>query len=621
MVAAMSTHATLSDPLASAWKFDPRRHARSLYWRGWGVTQIADEFALHGVTNDQGKPIPRPTIDSWRQRDKWDEAPSIKKIEDGLEIRLLTLIAKEKKTSADLVEMDALNRSIESLARVRRFEQPGGHSGDLNEKVGNRNAGPRKAPKKNHFTEEQAEELKRIFLDGCFDYQLRWWKEKDQRTRMILKSRQIGATYFFAFEALMDAIETGRNQIFLSASKAQAHQFRSYIVSFAKLVGVSLAGDPMVITSDLRPPEEAGAELHFLGTNFRTAQGRSGNFYFDEFFWVHSFEELNKVASGMATHKKWRKTYFSTPSTIAHPAYPYWTGERRNKRRKKADRIEIDVSHQALAAGSVGPDRVWRHIVNIRDADLAGCDLFDIEELEDEYAADEFANLYMCEFVDDSLSAFKFNDLIACGCDSLVEWEDFNPEAARPYGNRAVWAGYDPQSSETGDNAALVIAAPPLSEGGAFRILERHPLRGQDFEEQAGFIKAMLGRYNCTYLGVDATGVGAGVYQLLAKPGALPGCSVAKIEYSLEVKAGMIMKAQNVIRRGRLAFESSYLDIVSAFVSIKKTLTTSGRNVTFKAGRGGDDGHADIAWATMHILMNEPLDGKEKPKGTMEIIE
>src|SRR3546814_11035166 len=78
---------------------------------------------------------------------------------------------------------------------------------------------------------------------------------------MILKSRQIGATYYVAFEALIDAIETGRNQIFLSASKAQAHQFRSYIVSFAKLVGVALTGDPMLITSDLRPVEEAAAEL------------------------------------------------------------------------------------------------------------------------------------------------------------------------------------------------------------------------------------------------------------------------------------------------------------------------------------------------------------------------
>ncbi len=619
--APMTTQSPQPGAPSAMWQFDPRRHARSLYWRGWGVTQIADEFALHGVVNDKGGPIPRATIEAWKQRDRWDDAPSIRRIEDGLEIRLLTLIAKEKKTGGDYVEMDALSRQIESLAKVRRYSEPGGHAGDLNDKVANRNSGPRKKPKKNHFTAEQAEELKRIFLDGLYDYQHRWWQAKDQRTRMILKSRQIGATYYFAFEALIDAIETGRNQIFLSASKAQAHQFRSYIVSFAKLVGVALTGDPMLITSDLRPEEEAAAELHFLGTNFRTAQGRHGNFYFDEFFWVHSFEELNKVASGMATHTKWRKTYFSTPSSIAHPAHPYWTGERRNRRRKKEEQIKIDVSHAALAIGSVGPDRIWRNIVNVRDAEAGGCDLFDIAELEDEYAPDEFANLFMCDFVDDTLSAFKFNDMIACGCDSLIDWPDFNPEAARPYGYRSVWAGYDPQDSENGDNAALVIMAPPLVEGGTFRVLERHQLRGLDFEQQAEFIKAILSRYTCTYLGIDATGVGNGVYQLLAKVGAMPGCSVAKIEYSLEVKTGMIMKAQNVIRRGRLAFDSGMLDIVSAFVSIKKTLTSSGRNVTFKAGRGGTDGHADLAWAAMHVLMNEPLDGKEQPKGTMEIIE
>ena len=32
------------------WAFDPRRHARSLYWRGWGISQIADEFALQGLS-------------------------------------------------------------------------------------------------------------------------------------------------------------------------------------------------------------------------------------------------------------------------------------------------------------------------------------------------------------------------------------------------------------------------------------------------------------------------------------------------------------------------------------------------------------------------------------------
>ncbi len=386
----------LADPLTLPVE-ERVRPARSLYWRGWSLAQIAEELA-----------VKYDTVKSWARRHGWDEAPSIRKLEDCLETRLMVLICKEKKTGADYTELDALRRQIESLAKVRRYEAPGGHSGDLNDKVANRNAGEKKRAKKNHFTADQAAELKAIFLDQLYGYQEAWFAALTFRTRMILKSRQIGATYYFAFEALIDAIETGRNQIFLSASKAQAHQFRSYIVSFAKLVGVSLTGDPMLITSELRPAEEAAAELHFLGTNFRTAQGRHGNFYFDEFFWVHSFEELNKVASGMATHRKWRKTYFSTPSTIAHPAYPYWTGERRNKRRRKENRVEIDVSHAALKDGAQGPDRVWRHIVNIRDAEEAGCDLFDIEELEDEYAPDEFANLFLCDFVDDSLSAFRF---------------------------------------------------------------------------------------------------------------------------------------------------------------------------------------------------------------------
>src|SRR5690606_5135031 len=168
------------------------------------------------------------------------------------------------------------------------------------------------------------ETLVEAFRDSCFDYQLDWHRAGNMRTRMILKSRQIGATFYFAREALIDAITTGRNQIFLSASKAQAHQFKTYMQAFLnEVLGVKLTGDPIVLWNN--------AELHFLGTNYRTAQGRSGNFYFDEFFWVHGFAEINKVASGMALHKRWRKTYFSTPSSMAHPAYVYWTGERRNK--------------------------------------------------------------------------------------------------------------------------------------------------------------------------------------------------------------------------------------------------------------------------------------------------
>lgn len=592
-----------------------QRMARSLYWRGWGVTQITEELAQLGYANDDnGKAYARATVESWKQRQGWDDASFIEKIQDSAEGRINTLIWKEAKTGADYKELDALMRAAVMTAKIERYQAPGGHEGHLNDKVANRNAGEKRQAKKNHFTTEQVEQLEEIFEAELFGYQEDWWAAKDQRTRMILKSRQIGATWYFAREALLDALRGGGNQIFLSASKNQAHIFRGYIVQFAARVGVKLQGDPIVVTADTMPDGEPAAELIFLGTNARTAQGYHGNFYFDEFFWTYGFEELNKVASAMAMHKRWRRTYFSTPSTIAHQAHPYWTGERRNRRVKKADRITIDVSHASLRNGRVCEDGVWRQIVTIEDAAVRGCDLFNIDELRIEYAPDEFANLLMCQFVDDSLSAFKFNEIQRCTVDAVVDWPWFNPLAARPAGDREVWAGYDPQESADGDNAALIIALPPQGPGGKFRLMERHQLRG-DFQEQAEFILARLSRYNCTYLGIDANGVGAAVHQLLV--GKVRG--LTRIEYSLEAKTAMVMKAQHSFARQRLEFDAGWIDLQSAFLSIKKALTTSGRAVTFKASRTEEVGHADLAWAAMHIMINEPLDGQERPKGSMEM--
>lgn len=586
---------------------DARRQARSLYWRGWGVTQIADELSLN-----------RSTVQAWKDREKWDDAPSISKIEDALECRLNLLIAKDGKTGGDFKEIDLLMRQVVSTARVRRYEAPGGHEGDLNDKVANRNAGPRKEKAKpNHFTAEQVQQLKDIFHAGNFEYQELWWANRDQRTRMLLKSRQIGASYYFAREALIDALETGNCKIFLSASKNQAMVFRKYIVAFANRVGVKLKGDPIVVTSDLVEDRDEPTELVFLGTNARTAQGYHGDFYFDEFFWTYGFDELNKVAKAMASHKFYRKTYLSTPSSVAHQAYALWTGKAFNRRRKKADQVEIDVRYETLKSGHLGADRIWRHMLTLEDAAAQGCDLFDIEEIREENAPDEYANLYNCQFVDDSLSAFKFNELQRSTVDAIVDWKDINLLTARPVGNREVWAGYDPQESENGDNAALVIAVPPDGPSGKFRLIEKHTLRGLDFQAQAEFILAVLKRYNCTYLGVDANGVGSAVYQLLRDQ--MRG--VVKIEYSIEAKTQMVMKAQHSFGRGRVEFDASWIDLQSSFLSIKKTLTRSGQAITFKASRTDEVGHADLAWAAMHIFINEPLDGKARPKTRMEIFD
>ncbi|BAN99314.1 hypothetical protein E05_45480 [Plautia stali symbiont] len=180
-----------------------------------------------------------------------------------------------------------------------------------------------------------------------------------------------------------------------------------------------------------------GARLIFLGTNVRTAQSYTGNLYLDEYFWIPKFQELRKVASGMSLHKKWRTTYFSTPSALSHSAYPFWSGELFNKgRRSKDDRIEIDLSHSNLAKGALCGDGQWRQIVTVEDALTGGCNLFDINQLQLEYSPAEYQNLLMCEFVDDEASVFPFTELQSCMIDSLEEWEDFNPYLPRPFAYR-----------------------------------------------------------------------------------------------------------------------------------------------------------------------------------------
>ncbi|HBV7644308.1 TPA: terminase ATPase subunit family protein [Klebsiella oxytoca] len=563
---------------------DPRRQAALLYWQGFSVPQIAEMLQTK-----------RPTVQSWKQRDQWDETAPLNRVESTLEARLIQLYAKPNLTPHDFKVADFLGRQMERFARINRYGQTGNEV-DLNPNVANRNKGDRKKPTKNFFSDEAIEKLEEIFFAESFEYQLRWHRAGlEHRIRDILKSRQIGATFYFSREALLHALKTGHNQIFLSASKTQAYVFREYIIQFARRVDVDLTGDPIVIGNN-------GAKLIFLGTNSNTAQSHNGDLYVDEIFWIPNFQKLRKVSSGMASQSHLRSTYFSTPSTLAHGAYPFWSGELFNRGRARAsERVDIDISHDALAAGVACPDGQWRQIVTIEDALAGGCTLFNLEQLQRENSVDDFRNLFMCEFVDDKASVFPFEDLQRCMVDSLEEWEDFAPFADNPFGSRPVWVGYDP--SHSGDSAGCVVLAPPVVAGGKFRILERHQWKGMDFATQAESIRQLTEKYNVEYIGIDATGLGIGVFQLVRSfyPAA------RDIRYTPEMKTAMVLKAKDVIRRGCLEYDVSATDITTSFMAIRKTMTSSGRSATYEASRTEEASHADVAWATMHALLNEPL--------------
>jgi uncharacterized protein YjcR len=614
-----------------------RREARSLYWRGWQLNHIAEEVG-----------IPYGTLASWKSREDWDAAPPVTVITDRIEVKIANYLDKPDLTEGDMKRVDFLMRQMERAARIQKYNETG-KEGDLNAKVANRNDDKAKAKRaekrKNHLTAEQWEALLDDFHEKNFEYQGIWWSQRNQRTRKIRKSRQVGATWYFAREALAkigEAVLEGeqpRNQIFLSASQRQANKFRREIVNWVRRVtGVELKGNPIIL--DFTPSAEASEDgeaaesgpaldsvgLYPLSTNSATAQGESGDFYFDEYAGVHGFAELKKVASAMATHTIYTRTYFSSASTKTHGSYAFWSGEEWNAGKAKADQRPFDLSHRNLRDGAIMPDGSWQQVVTVHDAVARGLGtLVNVEELRLEYSEDEFRNLFECEDIDDAESSFPYARIAPARVDSFYKWRDFKPAlieipGGRPFGDKPVWLGYDP-NKQGRDDAALVVLAPPETPGkGKFRVLEKYRLNGRDFAGQAAFIKSVTERYNVTDISIDTTGSGLAVWELVSKwfPAA------RKIEYSVASKTALVIKGQNIFREQRIEFDAGWTDVMQAFMAIRPSLTASQRGVTYIARRNGAIGHADIAWAILHALSNEPLDvasADEAQGGTVQFFD
>lgn len=245
-----------------------------------------------------------------------------------------------------------------------------------------------------------------------------------------------------------------------------------------------------------------------------------------------------------------------------------------------------------------------------------GCNLFDLDQLRMEYSPDEYQNLLMCEFVDDLASVFPLSELQACMVDSWEVWTDFHALALRPFGWHEVWIGYDPaKGTQNGDSAGCVVVAPPAVPGGKFRILERHQWRGMDFRAQADAIKKLTEQYNVTYIGIDSTGVGHGVYENVKA--FFP--AVREFVYNPNVKNALVLKAYDIISHRRLEFDAGHTDIAQSFMAIRRATTASGNRPTYEASRSEEASHADLAWATMHALFNEPLQGESA--NTSNIVE
>ncbi|EAO0747758.1 terminase family protein [Salmonella enterica] len=586
--------------------------ARSLYLQRNTPREIRDRLKLSSVR----------VVYYWATKFEWYTALERDGVEEVIAERVALLARRDHKTPEEADEFDRLighhvklmgmrYKHLEAMAGVSARTVSASEDDDAESFIasesgrgGNgKKGGKRKRPPKTNDVSELTADSFQPIVDKLYGFQKTLRANKYRRRRNLLKARQIGATWYFAFEAFEDAVLTGDTQIFLSASKRQALVFRTYIAKIAmEYFGIPIKGDPIRL-SNL-------AEIFFLATNSNTAQSNSGHLYIDEYMWIPRFSTLNTVASAMTTRTKWRMTWFSTPSAKTHEGYLLWSGE--NWRKGNAARKDVDFPsfEEYRDGGRECPDGVWRYVVTIEDAVAGGIDDIDIDELRETYSKADFDMLYMCVFVDDKDSVFSFSQLLKCGV-NISTWEDFHPGEEHPFGNREVWGGFDP--ARTGDTATFVVIGVPMVAVERYRVLEVFRWKGLSLVWMAEQIHTIKSRYNMTYIGIDVTGMGIGVFEMVQ---GFARREAKAIHYSVESKNRLVMKMLDVVDTDRIEWNEDQKEIATAFLQVKKTTTASGNAMTFVADRSNENGHADVFFAIAHAMDNEPLNYRTKRKST-----
>lgn len=586
--------------MARKYSDDIYNNVKSMFMRRVAVPDIARETR-----------VPKRTIYEWVKTGQWDDLLPAEGLLDAYQRKIKSILDKPDLSEADCNAIGRLQDLLHKEER-HRCQVPTGSAAVILQGAHQRQQalpldedaiadGKRRSRKKgavkNDFRGVDPVTVEAKFKKGLFGYQIAEWKLREQRERFYLKSRQIGWTFYCAREAFADALMTGRNKAFLSASKAQSRLFKRYITSFAmEWFDIELkGGDEITIRTD-----HGDVTFWFLSTNSSTAQGPSGDVYLDEVFWIRDFKKLKDLAGAIASHKHYRKTYFSTPSTKSHDAYQVWSGGDYKKIQEVRPELAAwkEPTRKELQNGVVCADFMYRRIITLDDAMAGGCDLFDKSQLLRENLPEVFEQLYNCKFIDDTGSAFVLGQLLACGVPD-ARWPGFKPTENRPFGEREVWVGYDP--SRTRDSAEVVVLGVPLNPGGRFLLLERVSMQNQNWEFQAKKIEDICKRYNVGHIGIDITGPGTGVFEAVQKfyPRAMP------IHYNVESKTRLVLKAQSIIGAGRVQWASDHVDIPMSFLAIKKK--SLGNSITYVAARDNNIGHADVAWALMHALIKEGL--------------
>ncbi|ECY0414666.1 terminase family protein [Salmonella enterica] len=212
-----------------------------------------------------------------------------------------------------------------------------------------------------------------------FAYQHEWNSGARSRNRVLTKMRQAGADFFFAYEALNDALHTGRNQIFLGCNPASALTVKTYMSAFlSEAAAWTHLGKIKSGKAHLKLPN--GAVIYFIGPK-SLAGALHGNVYVSEYAWADSPKNMIALAKGLSMHARYHATYYTTPS----PSPEAWQEYMKLIARNSTACMTFTADNAAASGATLA----------------TGAALFDDEWLNDmkkEFSAEDWKMLFMCEW-------------------------------------------------------------------------------------------------------------------------------------------------------------------------------------------------------------------------------
>ena len=411
---------------------------------------------------------------------------------------------------------------------------------------------------------------------------------------VVLKGRQTGFTWALAIgRALRRAVNLGHDQVYISSSKRQAFKARDDIKRLIKeLYGIDVPGVEQITLPN-------GATIDFLGANFRTAQGFTGDVTVDEYAWMLDFDDLTEVVKACATLKQYNIVMSSTPSHESHPSYKFWMGITDGRK-------GVEFTHDEARAGKLCADGIYRKIITVEDAVAQGNNLIDVNRLKLRHP-DTYQMLFMGIWMQHGESAFKARQILNCMVDTFEDWHDvwIDQGLDRPYGDKEVVIGYDPAKEL--DISACVVIALPTADHPYHRVIEKFNWFGEDYDDQADKLIALTSRYNVKHIGIDANGVGSVVAARIEKRLVAKMIPIRKIEASAGHKNFLVMQMRNFFRDRLLRFDRDWTDVFESYLAIRPR---AGRHqILYETIRTSQTAHADFSWAIMYALGYINLDG------------